>query len=321
MHRKLYLTVYFGLISLLLASCGGGGSGADVDVPSGQNPGISSVVQLGGSQRVAQTGASITLMATVLDGTGRAVQGVNVTFTNLSSIGTLNGASTTTGSDGIARATLSSTTLGFITVRASTASGNGQIWDDETFYFSSGEPIIPVSEPSISVIAVPSTIAPGESSTVTASVLTGAGAEVPDGTIVNFSTNFGSITSFATTSDGVAEATYTAPSTSGTATITASYSGVSDTTTVTVTGSLTVLPSEQTLTNPSVGNSTTYKISGGQSPYSVYSSHPDLVSVSVSGSTVTATVIALPAADTTVTITIVDSAGNSTEATLTIDIP
>lgn len=316
MFRKLSLTICLGLISLLLTSCGGGGSGADADTPTGQNPGTPSVVQLGGSQSVAQTGASITLMTTVLDGTGRAVQGVNVTFTNLSSTGTLSGTPATTDSNGIARATLSSTTLGFITVRASITSGSGQIWDDETFYFSSGAPTL-----SISVIAEPPSVAPGGTTTIVAAVLTGAGSPVSDGAVVNFSTNFGSITSFATTSDGMAEATYTAPSTSGTATIIATWSGVSAITTVIVGGTLAALPSTQTLTNPSVGNSATYTVSGGTSPYSVYSSHPTLVSVSVSGSTVTATVNVLPSADTTVTITIADSAGDSTTVTLVIDRP
>jgi len=92
---------------------------------------------------------------------------------------------------------------------------------------------------------------------------------------------------------------------------------------MTVTGpALSVLPSSQTIVNPTAGvDSVDYSVSGGISPYSAHSSHPGLVSVSVVGSTLTADVIGVPATDTTVTITVVDDCGSAQNVTLVLDVP
>jgi hypothetical protein len=81
------------------------------------------------------------------------------------------------------------------------------------------------------------------------------GSPVQDGTYVFFSTNYGSITSYALTDDGYAKATYTSPSTgSGTtvASVAASVnSSVGAYTQVTVTCNTTVAPAPTTPAAPS----------------------------------------------------------------------
>ncbi len=73
-------------------------------------------------------------------------------------------------------------------------------------------------------------IADGTSSTtVHATVKDSTGANVSDGTTVNFTTSLGTITPSATTSSGVANATLTSSSTAGTATVIATCGDVADT--------------------------------------------------------------------------------------------
>jgi hypothetical protein len=92
---------------------------------------------------------------------------------------------------------------------------------------------------------------------------------------------------------------------------------------MTVTGpALSVLPSSQTIINPTAGvDSVVYAINGGISPYGAFSSHPGLVSVGVVGSTLTATVVGVPASDTTVTIAVADDCGSAVNVSLVLDVP
>lgn len=112
---------------------------------------------------------------------------------------------------------------------------------------------------------------------------------------------------------------------SGTATYTIRDS-IGDEVTATVdisTDALAVLPSTQTLTNPTALDTATYTIFGGvvATSYTAFSSHPSFVSVAVAGSTLTATVNVVPASDTTVTITVVDDLGDTATASLVLDVP
>jgi len=83
---------------------------------------------------------------------------------------------------------------------------------------------------------------------------------------------------------------------------------------------LTIIPDTQTLTDPAVNDTAEYTILGGVAPYAAYSDNPTLVGVNVSGSTLTATVLAVPLQDTTVKITVYDAFGNNATATLILDI-
>ncbi|MFA4918292.1 MAG: hypothetical protein WC581_03460 [Thermodesulfovibrionales bacterium] len=270
--------------------------------------------------------------------------------------------------------------------------------------------LLPVTISTVTVSASPSVVEPDGTSTITAAVTLNTGGPAFDGTVVSFTTTCGTITPFAQTTDGAAEATFTAPSTEDTCTITATSGGVSASTDILVTSALTVLPDTvsvngaapadiipftifggispyivtssdpaitrsaitatatggtftatvpantpagsvtltvrdsagttatatititagpalnvlpptKTLINPVAANTATYTISGGSAPYSAFSSHPSLVSVVVAGTTLTATVVAVPATDTTVTITVSDNVGATKTVTLVLDVP
>ncbi|MBI5055514.1 MAG: hypothetical protein HZB61_02700 [Nitrospirae bacterium] len=87
---------------------------------------------------------------------------------------------------------------------------------------------------SVNAVATPATITVQGTSSVSVTVLDSTGANVPDGTVVTFSTTSGSITPQATTANGVATATFTAGSTAGNITITATAGSKSDPVTITI---------------------------------------------------------------------------------------
>jgi hypothetical protein len=91
--------------------------------------------------------------------------------------------------------------------------------------------------------------------------------------------------------------------------------------TVVIDLALGVLPATQTLVDPILTDTATYDISGGVAPYDAISSHPTLVAVSVTDSTLTATVNGIPAEDTTITITVLDACNNSVDVELVLDVP
>ncbi|MBF0537828.1 MAG: hypothetical protein HQL03_06190 [Nitrospirae bacterium] len=83
---------------------------------------------------------------------------------------------------------------------------------------------------------------------------------------------------------------------------------------------LTITPPSQSLTAPAVGTSVTYTVKGGKRPYQVYVDQPQIVSASISGSTVTVTtLVAITASNAkSVTITVMDNKGTTVNATLSL---
>jgi len=119
-----------------LVSCGGGGGAGSLAPIPGENPGVPSVIELAPSSFIAQTNGFITFNTKVLDGNGKPVPNTTVTYTNLSSVGVLNTTTAVTDSTGIARATVSSTTPGFVTILAQVFTGAGQVRDRKTIFFT-----------------------------------------------------------------------------------------------------------------------------------------------------------------------------------------
>lgn len=97
-----------------------------------------------------------------------------------------------------------------------------------------------IAASTLTATASPASITNGATSVVSASVLDGSGNPMPNGTTVNFSvdnTALGTIVSSATTTAGVAKATFSAGTTStGTATVTATSGVATGTTTIDITG-------------------------------------------------------------------------------------
>jgi hypothetical protein len=83
---------------------------------------------------------------------------------------------------------------------------------------------------------------------------------------------------------------------------------------------LAVIPTTQTISNPTVGNTAQYQVTGGTGGYTAFSNNPALATATVAGNVVTATVQSVPSTDTTVTFTIYDSAASTISATLTLDV-
>lgn len=162
MKRFSALAILF-IFSLFTFSCGGGAGSAWT--PSGESPGVASVVELVPSTYVAQTNGFVTFNARVLDGNGRPVPNATVTFTNISSLGTLTSAlsvkgmagkkrasatTAVTDSTGIARINVYSTTSGYATIVAQVYTGMGNVRDKKSVFFTTGDivgnqPLMPVT--------------------------------------------------------------------------------------------------------------------------------------------------------------------------------
>ncbi|MCX8030334.1 MAG: hypothetical protein N3A59_01980 [Thermodesulfovibrionales bacterium] len=149
---------------LIISSCGGGGGGSLPSIP-GENTGVPSVVQLVPSTFIAQTNGFITLNTKVLDGNGKEIPNITVTFTNLSSIGFLNSTVAVTDSAGIARVNVSSTTPGFVTILAQVYTGAGQVRDRKTVYFTTKDTLTVTLD--MDVDSVPATLPPNQLSDFT----------------------------------------------------------------------------------------------------------------------------------------------------------
>jgi hypothetical protein len=115
----------------------------------------------------------------------------------------------------------------------------------------------------IQVSANPQTVDSGGTSDITANVTTTAGTPVPDGTTVNFTANNGGIDPFAQTTNGIADAKFSAPTLEAgagneTDTITASVGGQQGSTNVTVTAPAAPAPTPTPdTTSPTVSSHTT----------------------------------------------------------------
>ncbi|MBF0539546.1 MAG: hypothetical protein HQL03_14970 [Nitrospirae bacterium] len=83
------------------------------------------------------------------------------------------------------------------------------------------------------------------------------------------------------------------------------------------TGSLTITPTTRVLTMPMKGTITTYTVSGGKMPYSVTTDHPQQVSASVTGSTITLTLLQDITTAATITFYVTDANGLTGNGTLT----
>lgn len=409
--KKVIILCILVALSFSTYSCGGGGAGSSSS-PGGENPKTPSIVRLMPSHYVAQTNSFISLHTKVLDGNGKPVPNIPVTYTNLSNpfgniissalkflglykpVGMLSTSVVRTDKLGIATVKITSTVYGFATVQAEVNTGAGIVRDKKTVYFtlslvtttppptlklhvkdaandtydepedfallktagddqrtikavlldgfgqplsgikvrfnsdsptevtftpadpvytnSNGEAFVtvtvkpsiitdltrvlnitaeadtkkdgsyataniltlflePVRVSNISVTANPEVAAPNGTSTIRAVVSLNTGTATPDGSTVNFTTSCGFIPPFAQTTNGVATATFTAPSippSNNICTITTSIGGQSGTADVRVTTSLTVQPPAQIVNGVNGGNAT-YIIFGGVAPYAV----------------------------------------------------
>lgn len=175
-----------------------------------------------------------------------------------------------------------------------------------------------------SITATPNTIVAEETSVITVMVKNNMGTLVPNGTIVNFTATCGTIPSSSTTVNGVATASFKAPSVppaNGKCAVTASSSGVVvGTIDINVNAKLTVTPASQTI-NRTSGGVAAFIITGGIPKYTVTSDNPTFqpnpASVEQSGGTFSVTIPANSTAA-TVTYTIKDSMERSKTAVLQI---
>jgi len=178
----------------------------------------------------------------------------------------------------------------------------------------------PVTVSTVSVFANPATVSVGGTSEITATAATSAGGQLPDGTIVNFSSSCGQITPFSEVGGGIATATFISPEVSGSCTITASTGGVSGTASVTASTALSVQPGAITI-DGNTGGTATFTIFGGTPGYTVISDNPlfpaSPSAVSASGGKFT---VSVPAStpDTSITYTVRDAAGATATASLTV---
>lgn len=140
---------------------------------------------------------------------------------------------------------ISATTTGTLSEVLTAASSAGEITVTATSGTKSGSVTIQVTDPtqvvagSISVTANPISITVGETAIVRATVLDTLGALMPDGTVVNFSIDnsaLGSIVTSATTTNGIAQATFSSSLTNAGVVTVSATSGFAapDTTPITV---------------------------------------------------------------------------------------
>jgi Bacterial Ig-like domain (group 1)/Bacterial Ig-like domain len=179
----------------------------------------------------------VTVTATVFDGFGQRVVGMYVLFGSDSEEATFPlGSTVMTDSNGQASVlvkVIPSTLRSLPTVINVTALAYNGAFNIVSLTLN------PVTIQKVDVFANPLSVDSGGSSTVTAQVTTSAGTPAPDGTTVNFTADIGGIDTFGQTTNGVAEATFNAPTLKAgasdeTALITASSGGKSDTVNVTI---------------------------------------------------------------------------------------
>ena len=154
----------------------------------------------------------VIITATVFDGFGQRVIGIDVLFGSDSEEATFPlGSMAMTDTNGEASVlvrVIPSTLRALPTVINITALADNGAFNIVSLTLS------PVSIQKIEVFANPLTVDSGEPSAITAQVTTTAGTPAPDGTSVNFDKdpdNVGGIDRFSQTTDGIAEATFTAP--------------------------------------------------------------------------------------------------------------
>ena len=200
-----------------------------------------SVDGAGKDSTLFETGVSnddeVLAIATVFDGTGQRVAGMDVLFGSDSEEATFPLGSIamtdTNGQASVLIKVIPSALRALPTVINITAIADNGAFDIVSLTLS------PVSIQMVEVFANPLNVDSGGTSAITAQVTTTAGTPAPDGTSVNFTANIGGIEPFSQTTDGIAEATFKAPTLeagtlNSTARIIASTGGESDTVNVTI---------------------------------------------------------------------------------------
>ena len=201
MKMKSLLGLVLSFLTLTIVGCGGGSS----------DPNAPTTLTVVSSAPTAQINTPLTITANVkkADGTTAVVDGTVVTFTT--TLGTLSAVTTTTG--GIATATLNSATAGAATVTATAGAATGTV--DVTF-------LDPNAPATVTLTASPAQGVTNNNVPVTlsATVTRVAGGNVPDGTVVTFTSSLGTISAVTTTTNGIATARLNS-ATAGTASVTA----------------------------------------------------------------------------------------------------
>ena len=188
-----------------------------------------------------ETGVSnddeVTAIATVSDGFGQLVIGMDVLFGSDSEEASFPLGSTamtdTNGEASVLVRVIPSALRALPTVMNLTALADNGAFNIVSLTLS------PVSIQKVEVFANPQSVDSDGTSTITAQVTTTAGTPAPDGTSVTFTANIGGIDPFSQTTDGIAKATFNAPTleagaSDATALITASSGGKSDNVSVTI---------------------------------------------------------------------------------------
>jgi len=218
----------------------------------------------------------VTITATVFDGFGQRIVGIDVLFGSDSEEATFPlGSIAMTDTNGRASVLVKvvpSTLRDLPTVINITALA------DNGAYNIISLTLDPVSIQKVEAFANPQSVDSGGTSTITAQVTTTAGTPAPDGTSVNFTANIGGVDPFSQTTDGIAEATFNAPTLDAGASnepafVTAYSGGKSDIVTVT-----TIAPEPEPVedtTSPTVTSTT--PVSGA-----VNVDHPTIVTITFS---------------------------------------
>ncbi len=267
---------------------------------------------------------TVEVIATVYDRWGQPAPGVSITWgTDQAEAVQLEPINSTTNINGQAKALIQDIplslrdTVTFLNVYAYAEVDAHTVANMVTLFL---QPVA-VDTSLTNLTADPQIVETGGESKITAVVFMTTGEPIYDGATINFTTTCGTITPFAQTTGGVAEATFTAPDTEGTCTITAKLRGdIIGTVDVRVIMALQVMPSTINI-DGLTGGTATFTIYGGLPAYTVFSDNPLFPpvpsTVANSGDSFTVTVPA-GTPDTTVTYTIMDSTGATVTATLEI---
>lgn len=275
------------------------------------------------------------IRATVRDRFGLLVSGASVAFSSDASSGvTFSPVTATTDNNGQAftLVTVSPTVITDVTtvlnITATATLPNGTTASNVLSLFLSP---VTISSGLSSITAIPTIVAVGGTSNVTATVITSVGTPAPDGTTVNFTTApktasdpspCGSITPFAQTSGGVTTpaAIFTAPLVPGTCTVTGTSGGVTiGFVDILVNIPLSVQPGTLSV-DGGAGGTATFTIFGGVPPYTVIPNNADPKFLPVlTGSTFTVTIPA-GTATTSVAYRVVDQTGANVVATLNVTV-
>jgi len=241
----LHLVQLVVILSLLLSlqACGsrsGGSDSSDTTTDTTTDGGTTTPAATVADLSISATPAAINPLETskvtvvLLNSTGQPVTAAKEVVFSLSApaLGTII-PSATTSSGSITRTFTAKAIEGVVTVTA-TVDGKSASQDIQISKT--------IAASSLTASANPASITNGGTSVVSATVLDGEGNSMPNGTTVNFNLDnsaLGTIVSAATTTNGVAQATFSAGNTStGIATVTATSGVATGTTTIEVIGSI-----------------------------------------------------------------------------------